>query len=173
MTFKWVFQKSSVDKVYLVFLSLLILNHLWGWASCIARQIGYLTNKFVGGSQSPTSHLSALLLIRSKAGLTVDDMQKQLLANACVDGGFSAFGEYGKPDMLSTAVAGYALAQAGTNIRLQSSETLHFIAEHFDDGAFLAGDGDPVRDLEYTFYGLLALSSFASQLNDIKHISHE
>ena len=173
LAIKWVFQKRNVDKVYLVFLSLLILNHFWGWARCIARQVDYLTSRFVVGSQSPTSHLSALVLIRAKAGLKVDDMQKQLLFNARADGGFSAFGDHGSPDMLSTAVAGYALSQAGADIRLQAPETLNFISEHFADGAFLAGDGDPVRDLEYTFYGLLALSSFAGQLNDVKHVSYE
>lgn len=66
--------------------------------------------------------------------------------------------------MLSTAVAAYALCRSEKLPKNLLSSGFDFISEQFDEGAFLSGDGDQTRDLEYTFYGLLGLSSYAQSL---------
>ena len=64
--------------------------------------------------------------------------------------------------MLSTAVALFALNYAESDLRLLKPACLDFIQQNFADGAFLSGDGDQTADLEYTFYGLLALGVLAA-----------
>jgi hypothetical protein len=158
---RWITNRQKDDQVYLTFLSLLILNHFWGWSRCISNQIDRLTSAFILNDHSPTSHLAAALCIRNHANLNTDDLSAMLMKNAHPEGGFVSFGDHGTADMLSTAVAVYALNQAGTNIGAMKPDGLEFVSSHFDNGAFLSGDGDPTRDVEYTFYGLLALSSYA------------
>jgi len=63
--------------------------------------------------------------------------------------------------MLSTAVALFALNYVDYDLRLLKPSCLDFIGQNFSDGAFLSGDGDPTADVEYTFYGLLALGVLA------------
>ena len=73
--------------------------------------------------------------------------------------GFKAFPQVGTADLLSTAAALFALKEAGADLRIIAPSCLHFIQENYSSGAFLAGNGDEIRDLEYTFYGLLALGT--------------
>jgi hypothetical protein len=89
--------------------------------------------------------------------------EEELLKSfACETGGFKAFVQLNNADMLSTAVALFALNFAGSDLRLLKPASLNFIEQNYTDGAFLSGDGDQTRDLEYTFYGLLALGVLAS-----------
>jgi hypothetical protein len=83
--------------------------------------------------------------------------QELLKSFACESGGFKAFAHLENADMLSTAVALFALNYAGCDLRLLKPICLDFIEQNFSYGAFLSGDGDPTADVEYTFYGLLAL----------------
>jgi hypothetical protein len=163
LSFRWISHRQKDDQVYLSFISLLILNHFWGWARCISRQIDQLTSGFFLTEHSPASHLAAAICIRNHANLNTDDLSAMLMKNAHPEGGFVSFYDHGTADMLSTAVAVYALNQAGTDLGSIKADGLGFVSAHFDDGAFLSGDGDPTRDMEYTFYGLLALSSYTQQ----------
>jgi hypothetical protein len=85
------------------------------------------------------------------------DEQEVLKSFACKSGGFKAFAHLDQADMLSTAVALFALNFAGSDLRLLKPGCLDFIQQNYAEGAFLSGDGDPTTDVEYTFYGLLAL----------------
>ena len=40
---------------------------------------------------------------------------------------------------------------------------LEFVGANYSDGSFLSGDGDLTKDLEYTFYGLLALGALINE----------
>jgi len=84
-----------------------------------------------------------------------------LMSFACESGGFKAFAHLDQADMLSTAVALFALKFTGSDLRLLKPACLDFIQSNYFDGAFLSGDGDPTADVEYTFYGLLALGVLA------------
>lgn len=165
---RWLKERGNSDKVYLTFISLLMLNYFWGWNRCISLQIDKLTSAFLLNDHSPTSHLAAALCIRNHAQLGTDNLSALLMKNAHTNGGFVSFCDHETPDMLSTAVAIYALNQTDINIKAITADGLEFVSSHFDNGAFLSGDGDTTRDVEYTFYGLLALSSYAQQLNPDK-----
>lgn len=164
LIFFWIRGRYQSDRVYLVFLSLLIMNHFWGWARCISAQIDRVTSKFLLNDQSPVSHLAAAVVIRHQAGLEVETLIHDLLKHAHPQGGFVAFKNHASPDMLSTAVAAYALNRCERFPKELLASGFDFISEQFDMGAFLSGDGDQTRDLEYTFYGLLGLSSYAQSL---------
>jgi len=110
-------------------------------------------------SDFPSSLMAALLYARKKLGLKYEKQKQRVLAFALENGGFKAFQNIENADMLSTGVALFALSETKTDLRLLKPSTLGFIQENFIEGAFLSGDGDQTRDLEYTFYGLLALGS--------------
>jgi hypothetical protein len=75
--------------------------------------------------------------------------------------GFKVFPEQGNADLLSTAVSLFGLKKIGADLRIVSPVCLDLVQQNYDNGAFLSGDGDSSRDLEYTFYGLLTLGVLA------------
>lgn len=166
LLFRWIKDRSHADQIYNTFLTLLILNHFWGWSSWFSRPIDKLTSASHFNEHSPTSHLAAAICIRSHANLDSGDLSAILMKRAHSGGGFVSFRDHGTADMLSTAVAVYALRHTRTDIRLLTAPGLNYVSTHFDDGAFLSGDGDPTRDVEYTFYGLLALSAYAQPVSE-------
>lgn len=107
----------------------------------------------------PCSLRAALLFARKMVGLKVRKMEKQLLGFANNSGGFSAFETMETSDGLSTGVALFVLNEIGTDLRMIRPECLDFVGANYFEGAFLSGDGDLTKDLEYTFYGLLALGA--------------
>ena len=61
------------------------------------------------------------------------------------------------PDLLSAAVALFTLSANGIHT---SDKATDFIEAHFnEDGSFAPNIIDTVGDVEYVFYGLLALGS--------------
>jgi hypothetical protein len=110
---------------------------------------------------SPCSEIAAHVFLMKMMNRNGLEEQKLLKSYACESGGFKAFAHLNKADMLSTAVALFALNYAGDDFRLLKPSCLDFIQSNFSDGAFLSGDGDQTADVEYTFYGLLALGVLA------------
>ena len=123
----------------------------------LLARIGLLFYK--SRSDFPCSILAALLFARKKLGLKYEKSKQQLLEYAIESGGFKAFQNVKNADMLSTGVTLFALSEIKTDLRLLKPANLGFIQKNFVEGAFISGDGDQTRDLEYTFYGLLALGS--------------
>ena len=76
-------------------------------------------------------------------------------------GGFAALHQAPAEDLLSTAVALYALHFLNDDIRLIKPECLTFVDDLYDNGGFRATHFDTLTDVEYTFYGLLALGSLS------------
>ncbi len=105
------------------------------------------------------AHTAALLCARSVVGLNTKKYIRALGHFLVEPGGFRAFQSVTAADSLSTAVALFALSQTAYDLRLLSPGCLNFIRDNYHGGAFLSGDGDQTMDLEYTFYGLLALGS--------------
>lgn len=82
---------------------------------------------------------------------------EKLLALQDVSGGFRAHDGAPFPDLLSTAVALFALAEYGL---CPSYGSRDFIRAHWlPDGGFAPTLFDDRSDVEYVFYGLLALGS--------------
>jgi len=110
---------------------------------------------------SPCSEVAAKVFLQKMMNQNTLEDQELLKSFASETGGFRAFQHVKHADMLSTAVALFALDFARSDLRLLKPACLDFIQQNFVDGAFLSGDGDQTADLEYTFYGLLALGVLA------------
>ena len=110
---------------------------------------------------SPCSEVAARVFLKKMMNQDGSEDQELLKSFACETGGFKAFAHLNNVDMLSTAVALFALSYSGCDLRLLEPVCLDFIEQNFSDGAFLSGDGDLTADVEYTFYGLLALGVLA------------
>jgi len=78
------------------------------------------------------------------------------------NGSFAAVKNAPVGDLLSTGVALYALKVAGADIRKIAPDCLEYIDSLYSDGGFCATILDPDPDVEYTFYGLLALGALAA-----------
>jgi prenyltransferase beta subunit len=89
-----------------------------------------------------------------------------ILAQEHRDGGFLAVPGAPVPDLLSTATALHALSRLQVRIAADVHERcLDFIDSLWSsDGGFHGHWADDVLDVEYTFYGLLALGHLASSL---------
>ncbi len=112
---------------------------------------------------SPCSLVSALCFARFDLELSYKKYQKLLLKFHHKEAGFRTFETTPFSDTLSTGVALFALAETNYDLRLITPDCLDFIQMNYLSGAFLSGDGDETRDLEYTFYGLLALGSLVRE----------
>lgn len=108
---------------------------------------------------SPCSLVSALLYTKKMVGLHTRKLLVMLNSFMVENGGFRAFKSINIADSLSTGVALFVLNKIEYDLRLIMPGCLNFIQKNYKEGAFLSGDGDATKDVEYTFYGLLALGS--------------
>ncbi len=108
---------------------------------------------------SSCTEAAAALVVASKTGGNTGALQDQLVSFFNEEKGFRAFHGKKDGDILSTAVALFALQYSGYDLRAMTPACLDFLSRNYSEGAFLAGDGDPELDIEYTFYGLLAAGS--------------
>ncbi|WP_321368044.1 hypothetical protein [uncultured Draconibacterium sp.] len=119
---------------------------------------------------SPCSLVAALCFARFDLGLGYKNYHKLLMDFHLEKAGFRAFETTPFSDTLSTGVALFSLAETNYDLRLITPDCLDFIQMNYLSGAFLSGDGDETRDLEYSFYGLVALGSLVKdeglKLND-------
>jgi hypothetical protein len=76
-------------------------------------------------------------------------------------GGFKATQGAPLPDLLSTAVALFALSFADEDLRNIKPDCLDFVDSLYSDGGFGGNVIDQDPDIEYSFYGLLALGALA------------
>jgi prenyltransferase beta subunit len=146
--------KTSVH--YRIFLFLLTFDFFY--SNRILRFWGRIVLPlFSPPSGSPASVRAAVIVARQKAGLKTENEVEKMLDYFENEKGFKAFKEVTDADLLSTAVALFALKTANADLRLVKPACLKLIQQNYSKGAFLAGNGDEMRDLDYTFYGLLAL----------------
>ncbi len=115
-----------------------------------------------GAAEASTSATAAAMMVRGQlAGYSGDasggDDLAALRGFQDASGGFGATAAAPVPDLLSTAVALFALRQWGVAARWSAAD---FVEAHWlADGGFAATLMDGAGDTEYTFYGLLALGS--------------
>ncbi|MGD9930945.1 MAG: hypothetical protein AB7U05_13085 [Mangrovibacterium sp.] len=158
----------QVNFSYQLFLFLLVFDASVGrrsWLYFVARLVLRMYQLPIG---APCSMLAALLVARHEVGLETAKLQKRILAYFDEANGFKAFEQMDSGDMLSTGVALFALQKTGFDLRLLAPACFGMIQANFSDGAFLSDDGDSTRDLEYTFYGLLALGSLTGKENGLE-----
>jgi len=154
-------ERHSINLSYRSFVLFLTLDAVLPSRSLLQRFSGKMLSRVEVNEYSPCSEIAAKVFLLEMLGKDVSDEQQLLKSFASESGGFRAFQHLEQADMLSTAVALFALKNAECDIRLLSPGCLEFIQQNFVDGAFLSGDGDQTTDLEYTFYGLLVLGTLA------------
>jgi hypothetical protein len=111
----------------------------------------------------PTPVLAAALSLAAASGPVRETMVALLAGRRMPGGGFRAASGRPVPDLLSTAVALFALRLAGGADSSARTSHLAFVASLWnDDGGFSATVDDIASDCEYTFYALLAMGVLAS-----------
>ncbi len=148
---------GSISSSYQYFMVFLMLD-AYGWNNRLSRWI--IRSRFSNDEQLgelPCPVIAALVVIKTALGLDAGREISRLWAFHLKDSGFRAIPGAPSADLLSTAVALTALRMAGADLRIVRPGCLALVEDNYDQGAFLAGNGDSFRDVEYTFYGLLAL----------------
>jgi prenyltransferase beta subunit len=143
---------------YHSFLNLLSSYYMDDYAGIfrMSQQLESLKNNSL-----PCPALAAYLVLSKSFRKPTDKIIKDLLAFYQGDGGFKAVPKAPVPDLLSTAVSLYALKFAGYDLRIIKPDCLNYIDSLFHEGGFGGNSFDNEPDIEYTFYGLLALGSLA------------
>jgi hypothetical protein len=111
-------------------------------------------------TEMPCSVTAADLILKDCLKKTVEEPWKRM-KTFYKNGSFSAFNKTAQGDLLSTGVALYALRFVNSDLSIIKPDCLNFIDLLYSDGGFCATISDPVPDVEYTFYGLLALGSLS------------
>ena len=143
--------------LYGAFLSLLSHYYLGDFRS-IYRIRRRLTSLSMNDSLPCPVTAASLVLARSFRK-PVDGIVDRLMSFYDGNGGFRATRSTPLHDLLSTAVSLYALSFCGYDLREIKPDSLDFTDSLFRDGGFSGHPLDPDPDIEYTFYGLLALGS--------------
>ena len=152
---------NNVNPAYKIFMFLLVYDALF-----VPNKILYMFAKlgmriFRLPQNSPSSMYAAYLLAKNQLGLSVEAEAQKLTTFFEKEKGFKVYETMDNADLLSTAVALFALKRSGQDLRIVAPDCLRLIQQNYDSGAFLSGDGSMQKDLEYTFYGLLALGALA------------
>lgn len=152
---------------YQLFLALLLIDASYGQKPWV-RVAGRLMMAFYRLPQNvPCSVVAALTVAQSILGIKTSKLVEKVLTYFRPGSAFVAFKSMEESDLLSTGVALFALQKTGIDLRQIAPDCLEFIQQNYRKGAFLAGDDDPQADLEYTFYGLLALGSLAKGFGEV------
>ena len=154
-------ETKNLGPAYRFFLFILSFDALYGKDRLLYFFTGIILRFYKPSEDLPCSFLAALLLAKFITGGKIN-RETLLLQTFFEKGeGFKAFREQPNADLLSTAVALFSLKKTGTDLRLIAPDCLKLAGENYEAGAFLSGDGDLSRDLEYTFYGLLILGTLS------------
>jgi len=154
-------ERHSINLSYRSFVLFLTLDAVLPFRSILKIGAKRMLSRTTIDQHSPCSEVAAKVFLQKMMNQDGSKDQELLKSLACETGGFKAFAHLNNADMLSTAVALFALNNADCDLRLLKPACLDFIGQNFADGAFLSGDGDPTADVEYTFYGLLAIGVLA------------
>lgn len=146
---------------YAAFLALLALEDLGGADDPGATARSVLACRSPDGGYGTTSVTAAAVVVLSTAGLAAPPSTLDwLLARRDPRGGWRGGTDTPAPDLLSTAVALAALRIAGRTAPDPVEPDVDFIERHLRPGGGFAGHpADPVADVEYTWYALLALGA--------------
>lgn len=153
--------RHSINLSYRSFVLFLTLDAVFPFPGLLKLGAKKMIQRTIVDENSPCSEVAANVFLKKMMDQESEAEQNLLKTFACESGGFCAFTHLQQADMLSTAVALFALTHSGSDLRILKPACLDFIGQNFAEGAFLSGDGDLTRDVEYTFYGLLALGLLA------------
>jgi hypothetical protein len=142
---------------YTNFLGILALYYFGDFLGIKKILNKYKSSKLSDTSPCPVTAATAILL--EIAGKPDPSAEHKLKSYYRENGGFAALKQTPAEDLLSTAVALYALNFMDADIRLIKPDCLTFITDLYHEGGFCSMQLDVDTDVEYTFYGLLALGA--------------
>jgi len=152
---------KEFNPAYQIFLFLLSFDAFYGKNRFLYFLFNVVLNFYRWPEDAPCSISAAVLVAKFLVAKKVENDIQNQLSYFEAGKGFKVFKELENADLLSTAVALFALKKVGADLRMVAPVCLNLIQQNYDSGAFLSGDGDASRDLEYTFYGLLALGTLS------------
>ncbi len=152
-------QTDSKQPEYSGFLGVLALYYLEDYLN-IQRVINKYNRSF-SLSNHPCPVVAATAVMLAMTGNHNPEAVDMLKTFYRGKGGFAALHQAPGEDLLSTGVALYALHFLDADLRLIKPDCLTFVDDLYDTGGFRATHYDSVTDVEYTFYGLLALGSMS------------
>jgi hypothetical protein len=111
--------------------------------------------------EGTTTATAAAIVLLDKFGVkSYSENINWLLKMFHPSGGFLASPSAPIPDLLSTATALHCLSETGLDMNLIKEKCLDYLDSLWSaEGAFYGTWADETTDVEYTFYGLLALGS--------------
>ena len=140
---------------FLGILALYYLGDFWN----IQRIVNQYKRSIPIKGNYPCPVAAANAVIQGMAGKKSSGNESVLYSFQRENGGFAALHHAPSEDLLSTGVALYALHFLDADIRMIKPDCLIFIDNLYDNGGFRSTSEDYMTDVEYTFYGLLALGS--------------
>jgi hypothetical protein len=151
---------SGKQSGYNMFMGILALYYLGEYIEINHRFSQMKTLHFEQPMACPLSAAAIILCtIAGKPDLYAqDNLYKYYRGN----GGFAALSDAPSEDLLSTAVALYSLHFIDADLKLIKPDCFNFVTDLYCEGGFRSMPFDTVTDVEYTFYGLLALGSLHS-----------
>jgi hypothetical protein len=151
---------ENQQAAYSSFLSLMTFYYLEDYVGLYHVQKGL--KAFDANVEKPCPATAAQLVLRHCFGKPILKIEKQLHSFYAKNGSFKAINRAPIGDLLSTAVALYAFKFANSDIRLIKPDCLTYVDSLFSEGGFCATTLDTSPDVEYTFYGLLALGALSN-----------
>ncbi|HEY3390450.1 MAG TPA: prenyltransferase/squalene oxidase repeat-containing protein [Prolixibacteraceae bacterium] len=152
-------QADSKQPEYSGFLGVLALYYLEDYLN-IKRVVNQYNRSF-SLSSLPCPVVAATAVMVGMSGSRKSEATDMLKTFYRGNGGFAALLRAPAEDLLSTGVALYALHFLDADLRLMKPDCLTFVDDLYDNGGFRATQYDSITDVEYTFYGLLALGSMS------------
>ena len=153
-------QTGSRLPIYSNFLSLLTFYYLKDLQGIFRIIKGLKNSDHALDMPCPVTAAQTVLL--SLARKPIKASKDRLMSFYRGKGGFTALHKTPAEDLLSTAVALYALHYTDSDTRLIKPDCLAYVDSLFLEGGFRSSEPDVEIDIEYTFYGLLALGSLNS-----------
>lgn len=154
------FKAENRQAVYSDFLSLMTFYYLEDYSGLYQIQQKlktlYITNEM------PCSVTAAQMVLQHCFGKSTCEMEKRLNSFYREKGNFAAVSRAPFGDLLSTAVSLYSLMFVKSNIRIIKPDCLSYVDSLYTGGGFCATVLDADPDVEYTFYGLLALGALSN-----------
>jgi len=150
---------NSKQPEYSSFLGILALYYLEDFQN-IQRIVNQYKRSF-SLNELPCPVVAAITVMLGMTGNRKPEAVEMLKTFYRANGGFAALHQAPSEDLLSTGVALYALHFLDADLRLMKPDCLTFVDDLYDSGGFRATQYDALTDVEYTFYGLLALGSMS------------
>ncbi len=151
--------KETISSGYTFFIGLLTLYYLQDYRSIL--KLKKRIKDFSDTKESPCSLAAAEAVINRVLGKSVKEVEVKLKSFYRGKGDFAALQRAPITDLLSTAVALYALHFIDSDLTDIKPDCLTFVDNLYLNGGFRATEMDFDIDIEYTFYGLLALGALS------------